>query len=426
MRRGLGCLVALVLGASPVACNGIQPPPPDLVTIRGQVTKHGVGVPNAKVWGIDRAAHANGADAGPTLSFPTDNTGHFALYNFGTTYDVVVQEDVGSPVFTIVSGLTRRDPVISLDETNAPTRAAHVAVTWTTPPPDGATIAYFFSPPNYPGIHLFDVAPAGPSLGDGLTVRWSGGFSTTGFVQALVYSTDASGVASSFSTTNGAYGWFTDKGTVPATFTLQSVDTSPANLQIQAPDGYATEDIDVGLDFGAGGTPVYFSHVASPGPSVQLALPNVPANRVNVRGTAKKGGETATSYALGNSTPGQTASLAMQFFAASQLSSPDDGATNVDPASSFAWDGTGLNEVSFTSADKKATSLRVLTSDASISLATITSLTGIGLTGGATYSWTTRRWPDFPSTDVFDGAETDRTTAKVSTGVARTFTVAAP
>ena len=417
--------IVTALGASP-ACNGAPPFPPDLVTIRGQVTAHGSGLANAPVWGIDRAARDASTDAGLVGPILTDASGHFTFYGFGTTYDIVVAPTATSHDYTVVEALTRRDPVITLASPLAPTHEGHVATTWTTAPPDGATVAYFFSPPTYPGVKLVDVAPVSAAFSDGLSVHWTGGFSTTGVVQTLVYFTDASGAPSSYVGSASGYGWFSEGGTMQLTFSLQTIDTSPGTLNLQAPDGYSVESADVGLDFGAGGTPVYLMHYAAPASSITFDLPDVPANRLNARGVATRGGETATAYTLGNATSGQSTTLDIAFLAASSLTSPDDGATSVDASTSFRFDGTGVNEVLFAPADGSATTVRVLTADASVELDPIASATGITLTRGASYSWSTRRFPDYASTDAFDGAETDLSTARISTSATRKFTTASP
>ncbi|MGH7327696.1 MAG: hypothetical protein ACREJX_05040, partial [Polyangiaceae bacterium] len=85
-----------------------------------------------------------------------------------------------------------------------------------------------------------------------------------------------------------------------------------------------------------------------------------------------------------------------------------------------------VQEITFTPSDSSAPKIRVITTEANVTLDTITAFTGVVIPAGAKYSWQSRRLRDFPATDSFEGPGVDLPLASSATSAPRTFTIASP
>jgi hypothetical protein len=420
-----------------VACTGGPPPaPPDLVTINGQVVQGTVPATAAVIYATDHseiaAAFADASLYPPPSPIIADGTGHFSVFGFGSSYDLVAFPTIASHDATVVQNLTRRDPLITLPlPQNTPVHTCHVAPIWTTTPPADATIAYFLQPPVYPGVELVSVVPVSSNPADGLTATWRGSFSTTVNVWAVVFTKDAkTGLPSSYGGFATAYTWLIDAREASITFSLQTNMTSSVTLNFQAPSGYSVETADLAIDFGVGSTSFDLAHFDTPTGTVSVDVPDLPANRLLARGTAKNGGETSSAVAVTGAFLNTVSSATLTFPSATSLVSPNDGA-NVDMSTNFSWSGSGVNEIIFTSTDPGAPQLRVITAAQAMTLGQFQALTNAQIPPGAHYSWMAQNWPNFPTTDAFEtgvvssadqDAGVDPTTANNSESAPRSLT----
>ena len=410
-----------------VACGSpFGPTPPDLVTIRGQVTAGGVGVPNAIVYGFDESGAEAGVDSGKPFSQLTDGTGHFAYYGFGKNYDLLVSPPGAPNDFRLVRGLSRRDPQIQLPlPEDAPVHTTTISPTWSPMPPDGSKITYFLTGPTYPGIQLVGVMQPGSDPNGPLVTTWRGGESTTVNLWALVYTTDANGVAQSWLGYGSAFTYLLDHRLQAFTIAYQNATTSPATLDIHAPDGFTVNDANLSFDFGYLTTRTTFFELPSPQGTQTFTVPDAPFLRLIPEANATNGGASARAFAIASVTQNQTSAMTIDLPEPPALVSPDDGAT-VAASSTFSVQSSETQEISFTPADSNAPTIRVITTEGSVTLDQVAAWSGLTLPAGAKYSWQSKRWRDFPTTDAFEGPGVDLPLASFATSAPRTFTIASP
>ncbi len=393
----------------------------------GQVEQGTVPAAGAVVYATDHSEIAAAfADASlypapsPNIA---DGTGHFSVGGFGSSYDLVVFPTSASHDATVVQNLTRRDPLITLPlPPNTPLHTCHVAPTWTTPPPDGASVAYVLQPPTYPGVELVSITPVSANLADGVTATWRGSFSTTVNVWAVVFMKDAkTGLPSSYGGFATTYTWLIDQREASITLSLQTNVSSSVTLSFQAPSGYSVETADLAIDFGAGSTPFDLAHFDSPNRTLSVDVPDLPANRLLARGSATNAGNTSSAVTISGAYLNTVSNATLAFPSAANLVSPNDGVT-VDMSTNFSWSSSGVNEIIFTPIDVGAPALRIVTTAQSITLGQFQALANAAIPAGSHYSWMVRNWPDFTSTDAFEGAGVDLTTANTSESAPRNLT----
>lgn len=435
MRRFvLACFATLTAGAA--ACGNNAPSaPPDLVTIQGQVLQGSIPANGALIYAVDHsqiaAATIDASLALPLSPVIADGTGHFAIFGFGTSYDLAISPS-GSPLdITIVRNLTERAPLITLDAVpNAPTYSCHIATTWSAPPPSGATLAYFLQGPAYPGVELVAVKPTDGNYQDGVDASWRGSYSTSANLWVVAFTKDPStGLPTAWNGSAAAPIGLIDQRSIPFFTVLQPITTSTINVQVQAPAAYAVDSVDVSLDFGTGTALdiAHFDAAAAASSPLTVLVPDLPYNRLRVRGVAHDGG--AISFGVATPAvayPNQVEAVTLTFAAASQLTSPIDGATGVGLADAISWSGDGVNELSFFSTAPGSPSLRVLTTESSFSLGALPRFPAAQFAAGTSVTWTAVRYPDVSTTDGFEAKGFDRTFWRSASSPPRTFTTATP
>lgn len=430
MRRVAACGFVVALAAMSACDSNDTTTPVDPVTINGQVLQGTVPAFQAFVYGVDRNAIA--AALGDASLFPapapnlTDGTGHFAIGGYSSSYDLTIFPANAPHDATIVQNLGRRDPVVTLPvPQNMPFYSCHVATSWTTPLPAGATVAYLLNGPTYPGVELVGVAPVDSNPLDGLTATWRGSFSTNVTLLALAFSSDPkTNLPSTYLGVASTYLFLIDQREVTFPISLQATDTSSLSVNFTPPSGYSVENVDVALDLGVGSTSFDLAHFDSPTGTLSVNVPDIFENRLVVRGTATNAGSSSAAVATAVAYPSTTSTAALTFPDPTSLTSPNDGATGVDGTTVFAWNGAGVNEIIFSSSDPNAPNVRIVTAAQSMTLGQFIALSNAAIPAGAHYSWMARRWQDYPTTDSFEGAEVDLTTAANASSATRSFTFA--
>jgi hypothetical protein len=437
MRRvAVSGLFVAALAASACGSDDTAAPATTLVTVQGQVVENTVPAVDATIYATDHeqiAAALADASLFPTpAAILADGTGHFGLYGFGASYDLVIFPVDAPRNATVVQNLTRRDPTIGLPlPANADLHTCHIATTWTTPPPAGASIAYFLQGgPSYPGVELVSVVPVDSNIADGLTATWRGSFSTTANIGALAYLKDpTTNLPTNYVGFSSTYAFLIDQRSTQVSISLQTTKTSSVAANFQLPSGYSVESVDVSVDLNggaAGSTSFDLAHFESPTGTLSVNVPDLFDNRVLVRGTAQNGAVTSSAAAVVVAYPATTSNATLTFPTASDLVAPADGSATVDPSTTFSFNGAGVNEVIFSSTDAGAPTLRVVTSAQSFTLGQFLGLENAAIPAGAHYTWSTRRWPDFATVDPFEDTNVDLPNANNAQSASRSFTFASP
>jgi hypothetical protein len=415
----------------------------DTTTINGQVLQGTVPAVGAIVYPYDRAQILAASGDASVLPAPSpviaDGSGHFTIYGFGTLYDLTVAPANAPLTLTSVRGLTQRAPIVRLPAAaDAPSYSCHIGMSWSAPPPEGATILYFLQGPAYPGVELISVKQTDANYLDGVDASWRGSYSTSAQLWVVAYMQDAkTGLPTAWNGSAVATVELVNARETSFFTVLQAATASPLDIDIPAVSGYSVDSADVVLDFGSGtsATIAHFDSAAAATLPLVVSVPDLPGNRLIVRGVAHDGVSISNGTSpLGAATPNETLKLSLEFATAAQLTPPTDAATQVDAATSFAWQGGGLNLLSFSSTAPNAPSLTVVTSETAIPFGELLGNTGAQFPAGASMTWSTRRYPGHPNdnppsiltTDVWSQSTFDISLWASATSAPQTFTVASP
>ncbi|HEX7663511.1 MAG TPA: hypothetical protein VF407_03330 [Polyangiaceae bacterium] len=417
---GLGLLCASAL----FACGSGLAFAPDTVTIHGSlVATNGLPVPKASYWPADGAQPIRGAQLGAPLppgSFQTDAVGRFFLYGFGASYDLTFAQPSDRTDLTMVRGITRRDPVVELPTIGpTPTQSCHVDVAWGGDLPAGAKVAWFLDSAGTASVRFDSLVQVDDDLAHGLTATWHGSQATTANLNGLVYLADASGKPTSFVGNGYSYVYLKNASSAFVGLQLQTIDSSPATLTTTMPDGFALDAVNVSADHGFRSTTFAPFTIDAASLPASFTVPDFVSNRYVTSVDAHHAGELSHGVSFGTSYANQTFAIAVDLPAAPALSTPADGATDVDATTPFTFTGDGVTEVIFTPVGD-GPKVRIVTTEKTVDLGMLPDVSAF--VSGARFTWTVRRWPFIPTVDAFVDPNVDLRATSSATSAPRTFT----
>lgn len=351
-------------GLAAVACTSGGAPPPPSHDVVGRVVQGGAGRVGVQAMvTVEPGAAADWPAQSARAS--TDASGTFRFTNSPDRYDAIVIRDADSSdraLVTIVTGLTRRDPVILLDgdATIEPYRA-NVVVRGIELDETASSVVVLSGPAwerhAYAGVSASAAAPSH------WEATWYGGTSTTAWIWLVEMQIDP---LTKWPTGGFRAGAQFDRliASKPTFFERSLVPSGSRDVAVEfdVPAGMAITAWRIGLDFGEPGTTAWLASGDASNFGQPVTLPEFAFWRVEVE--AEGPGERCRAARRG--IPNHESRVRVGCPVAGVISSPKDGSASPTKSFSVSWDGEGVCAIDLEPEQASAPRVRVVTAERSL------------------------------------------------------------